>query len=397
MMSRGSAPADLPARSMVNPGEALARQVGSLMEASLGGGAGSMAPQWMSWSSLWRGGLLALSIVFVLSTQLLFQFGLYEVWSFSDILLGWLEHLADQLIVGGCIFAGAAAAVFIPVKSNAWKVVLLAVLITLGALVGEALLILRLSLPPSVSLAGVLLSRAARWLVVAGLACFFFVFQRQAAVAAARIHQSELQRIDLDRQMTEARLHSLRSQIEPHFLFNTLANVQQLYRTDPERGRKMLASFVAYLRAALPRMRQDETTLAHEVDLARTYLDVLQVRMGERLRVSFDIPDGLAGLAFPPFALSTLTENAIKHGLNPLPEGGAVEIAARIEKGQLKVSVADTGAGLRAGGGPGAGVANLRARLAALYGNAARLELDANAPRGIRATITVPIRTAQKV
>jgi len=352
--------------------------------------------QWISWSSLWRGGLLALSIAFVLSTQLLFQFGLYGVWPVSDILLGWLDYLGDQLIVGGCIFAGAAAAVLVPARSLVWKLMLLGTLIALGAFVGEALLTLRLSLPPSISLAGVVLSKVARWLVVAGLACLFFVFQRQAAEAAARTHQSELQRIELDRQMTEARLHSLRAQIEPHFLFNTLANIQQLYRTDPGRGRKMLASFVAYLRTALPQMRQDETTLAHEVDLARTYLDVLQVRMGERLKVSFDIPDELAPMAFPPLALSTLTENAIKHGLNPLPEGGSIEISARIEGGRLRVSVADTGAGLRASGGTGAGVANLRARLAALYGEAANLEVAANAPRGIRATIAVPVRPAPR-
>jgi LytS/YehU family sensor histidine kinase len=141
-------------------------------------------------------------------------------------------------------------------------------------------------------------------------------------------------------------------------------------------------------------MRHNETTLRHEVELARTYLDVLQVRMGERLKVSFDVPEELSELAFPPLALSTLTENAIKHGLNPLPEGGAIEITARIEGRHLKVGVADTGAGLRASGGTGAGVANLRARLAALYGEAAHLEFEANAPRGIRATIAVPVRTA---
>ena len=363
------------------------------MVESLGRGASSMAPQWISWSSLWRGGLLALSVVFVLSTQLLFQFGLYGVWSLTDILLGWLDHFADQLIVGASIFAAVAAAIFLPAKSNAWKHAMLVVSIALGALGGELLLLLRVPLPADTSAAAVLSSRVARWLVVAGLAYLYFVFRRQAAEAADKIHHSELQRIELDRQMTEAQLASLRAQIEPHFLFNTLANVQQLYRMDPGRGRKMLASFIAYLRSVLPQMRHDETALKHEVELARTYLDVLQVRMGGRLKVSFDVPEELAQLAFPPLALSTLTENAIKHGLNPLPEGGAIEISARIEGTQLKVSVADTGAGLRGSGGTGAGVANLRARLAVLYGNAANLALEANEPRGIRATIAVPVRT----
>jgi hypothetical protein len=240
--------------------------------------------------------------------------------------------------------------------------------------------------------AAVLFGKVARWEVVAGLAYLFFIFQRQAAAAAAQTHESELQRIQLDQQMIEARLQSLRAQIEPHFLFNTLANVRQLYRTEPERGRKMLASFIAYLRAALPQMRHDETTLKREVDLARAYLDVLQERMGTRLDVRLGIPKELAALAFPPLVLSTLTENAIKHGLNPLPEGGTIEITARAEGGRLKVSVADTGAGFQRNSGTGTGVANLRARLAALYGDSGNLVFEANVPRGIRATISVPVR-----
>jgi sensor histidine kinase YesM len=353
-----------------------------------------MAPQWISWSTLWRGGLLALSVVFVLSTQLLFQFAMYQDWPLADILAGWLEYFVEQLLVGGCIFALVAGAAFLPMRSRLRSHALLLLAIVLGALAGELLLVLRQQPSLDASAAAILASRIVRWLVVAGFAYLYFVFRRRAAQAAAKVHDSELQRVELDRQMTEARLLSLRAQIEPHFLFNTLANVQELYRTDPGRGRRMLASFVAYLRTALPQMRHDETTLAQEVDLARTYLDVLQVRMGERLKVRFDVPAEFAGLAFPPLALSTLTENAIKHGLNPLPEGGAIEIEARREGGRLKVGVADTGAGLRASGGPGAGIANLRARLAALYGGDGGLTLEANVPRGIRATITVPIRSA---
>jgi sensor histidine kinase YesM len=357
-------------------------------------GGGLTAQQLISWSWLWRGGLLALSVVFVLSTQLLFQFGLYEIWPLPDILRGWLDHFVDQLIVGACVFACIAVAVLVPARATTKKHLLLFTAIVLGALAGEAILMLRLPLSPGVSVVAVLFAKAARWLVVAALAYVFFVFQRQAAEAAAQVHESELQRVQLDQQMIEAQLQSLRAQIEPHFLFNTLANIQQLYRTEPERGRKMLANFIAYLRAALPQMRRNETTLKQEVDLARAYLEVLQVRMGERLKVDFDIPKDLAALAFPPLALSTLTENAIKHGLNPLPEGGAIEISARVENRQLKVGVADTGIGLQRSSGTGAGLANLRARLAALYGNAANLAVEANMPRGIRATIAVPVRTA---
>jgi sensor histidine kinase YesM len=357
---------------------------------------GPAASRRISWWFVLRGGLLALLIVFALSTQLLFQFGLYEIWPLPDILRGWLDHFVDQLIVGGCVFACIAVAVLVPAKSTTKKHLLLFTAISLGALAGEVILMVRLPPSPGVPVVAVLLAKAARWLVVAGLAYVFFVLQRQAAEAAARVHESELQRVQLDQQMTEAQLQSLRAQIEPHFLFNTLANVQQLYRTEPERGRKMLANFIAYLRAALPQMRHDETTLKQEVDLARAYLEVLQVRMGERLKIHFNIPKDLAALAFPPLALSTLTENAIKHGLNPLAEGGAIEISARVENRQLKVGVADTGVGLQRSSGSGAGLANLRARLAAMYGNAANLALEANVPRGIRATIAVPVRAGPR-
>lgn len=308
--------------------------------------------------------------------------------------MGWLDHFTDQLIVGACIFAAVALAGLVPVNSTLGRIGLLAASTALGAVVGEMAVMLRLPLASDTSAAAVLAAKAARWLVIAGLAYAFFMLQREGAEAAAQAHEKELQRIRLERQMSEARLQSLHAQIEPHFLFNTLANVQRLYRTEPERGRKMLSNFLAYLRAALPQMRNNETTLRQELELARAYLEVLRVRMGERLKVSFDVPSEYASLPFPPLALSTLTENAIKHGLNPLPEGGAIEISARIENRRLRVDVADTGAGLRSSSGTGAGLANLRARLAALYGEGAGLEFKANTPRGIRATIVVPVEAS---
>jgi sensor histidine kinase YesM len=341
-----------------------------------------------------RNGLIAVAIIFILSTQFLFQAALYDAWPLPDILSGWLAYFLDLLIVGGCIFAAVAAASSLRVGSGALKHLLLLSSIALGAFAGEALLLVRVPLSPEVSAAGMLFAKVARWVVFGGLAYAVHVYQRRVAQAASQAHESGLQRIQLERQTSEAHLQTLRAQIEPHFLFNTLANVQRLYHTEPGLGRKMLANFVAYLRAALPEMRRDETTLRQEVDLALAYLNVLQVRMGERLRFRLDVPGDLGALSFPPLALSTLAENAIKHGLNPLPEGGSIEIVARVADRQLKVVVADTGAGLRQASGSGAGLANLRARLAALYGEKARLDIEANAPRGIRATIAVPARTA---
>jgi sensor histidine kinase YesM len=349
-------------------------------------------PRWKAWSSLWRGGLLALGMVVALSTQLLFQFDLYENWPVSDILLGWLDHLLDQLTVGIFIFVAIVAMSIYPLQGVWRQRVWLLMAIVVGSLAGEMLLLKFNPLPEGVATISVLFTKVLRWLVIAGLAIIVFVFQRQGSVAESQAHVAEVHRMQIDRQLTEARLQSLRAQIEPHFLFNTLANVQQLYRTEPARGRKLLGHFVAYLRAVLPQMRQHETTLQMEVDLARAYLEVLQVRMGRRLQTRFDIPPELGSLLFPPLALSTLTENAIKHGLNPMPEGGIIEISARIENDRLHVCVADTGAGLRQNSGSGSGLANLRARLSALYKGAGHFEFAANQPRGIKATIVVPVR-----
>jgi two-component sensor histidine kinase len=343
------------------------------------------------WSTLWRGGLLAFGIVVALSTQLLFQLDLYESWSLADILLGWLDHLLDQLIVGASMFAAIALALAIAPRAPFAKHAVALAAIALGAVGGEALVMLRLPLPGDVSIIAVLFAKGARWMAIVVLAYAFFTFRRQAAQAEALAHESDLHRAQNELQTTQARLQSLRAYIEPHFLFNTLANVHELYRSEPDRGRAMLSNFIAYVRAALPRLRSAGTTLAQDVELAQAYLGVLQVRMGARLRVRIDVPDGLAALPFPPLALSTLTENAIKHGLNPMPEGGAIEISAQEAHGRLSVCVADTGAGLLRQSGNGSGLANLRARLAGLYGGKASLVLEANAPRGIRATISVPI------
>ena len=349
--------------------------------------------QRIPWTELLRAGLVAFCILLAFSTQLLFQLDLYGSWPLDAILLGWVEHFGDQLTVGACIFGALALASLAPMKTALGKHALMGVSIALGAIAGETLLALRVPPPAEVSVAALIATRTVRWMAIGALAYSFFLFRRQAEQAAEKAHDSGLQRIQIDLRMTQARVESLRAYIEPHFLFNTLANVRELYWTEPERGRAMLANFIAYVRAALPQMRRGEVTLHQDVELARAYLAVLQVRMGARLRVRFDVPDAVAAMTFPPLALSTLTENAIKHGLNPLPEGGAIEVTARSAGGRLTVCVADTGAGLRGSGGTGGGLANLRARLGALYGDAARLDLEANTPRGIRATISIPIRT----
>lgn len=226
---------------------------------------------------------------------------------------------------------------------------------------------------------------------VLGLIAYGLVgsIQRQAA-ARRRLGQQIAEESALSAAALEARLTVLQAQIEPHFLFNTLANVRRLCEVDPERGRRMLGSLLDYLRAALPAMRRSATGLAQEFELVRAYLSVLQHRMGERLRFNVQLSDRLADAPIPPLILPTLVENAIRHGLAPLPEGGTISVSAVREDGQVVVRVADDGAGFQGASGSGVGLANTRARLSALFGSAAGLSLQANRPRGVVAEVRLP-------
>jgi LytS/YehU family sensor histidine kinase len=205
-----------------------------------------------------------------------------------------------------------------------------------------------------------------------------------------------MQREALECELAEARLLVMQAQVEPHFLFNTLANVRRLFQTDPPAAQAMLAHLSRYLSAMLPRMRQTDSTLGHELTLALAYLSVQQIRLGPRLTVRTDVPESMLAMSFPPMMLVTLVENAIRHGLNPLPEGGEVRIHARTSDDKLRVAVTDTGAGLSESSGPGVGLANIRARLSTLYGGQARLLLAENPGRGVVATIELPAVAASR-
>jgi len=157
-----------------------------------------------------------------------------------------------------------------------------------------------------------------------------------------------------------------------------------------DRGRRMLDRLLDYLQAALPRVRQATTTLEEELELARAYLDIQQIRVGDRLAFAIEVPGEIAQLRFPPLMLLTLVENAIKHGIAPQTEGGTIVIRAHADANVLRIEVRDTGAGLRTAAGSGMGLANVRARLAALFGAGARLVIEPNIPSGVVAAIEIP-------
>jgi sensor histidine kinase YesM len=232
------------------------------------------------------------------------------------------------------------------------------------------------------------------WLLLGGVAYGLLHAARAERLARQQLLATARQHEALQAQQLEAQLSALNAQIEPHFLFNTLANVKRLYETAPERGRDMLVSLIAYLRAALPSMRRSESTLGQELELVRSYLTILQMRMGERLDFEIEAEPALLDARLPPMVLPTLVENAIKHGLSPLPEGGRISISAHQRNNELALEVRDNGQGFAASGGSGVGLANTRARLAALFGGRAALELEAAEPRGVVARVRLPLAGA---
>lgn len=214
--------------------------------------------------------------------------------------------------------------------------------------------------------------------------------ERTASEATQRAETEQLERTVL-----EARMEALQAQIEPHFLFNTLASIDQLILTDPPRASRMQQSLIRYLRSAMPQMREgSRPTLGQQVDLCSAFLEIMAVRMEGRLKSIVIVPEGLKSAVFPSMMLQTLVENAIKHGLEPKPEGGLLEIGAEIADGQLAVHVLDTGIGFMPKAEAGVGLANVRERLKALYNGRAELIISVPPAGGTCATIKVPYEVA---
>jgi len=219
------------------------------------------------------------------------------------------------------------------------------------------------------------------------------IFSWRERVARAQTEAAhERVRVErIEREAVLANLRALQAQIEPHFLFNTLANVTSLIDRDPGQAKHMLESFIRFLRASLATTREESTTLGAEAELIAAYLAVLKVRMGSRLRYAVDIAPDLAGYRLPPMLLQPIVENAIRHGLEPKVEGGEVRLAARRENGAVEIDVVDTGVGFGATTrSDGVGLTNLRARLQGLYGPRASLAVADNAPAGARVRMRLP-------
>jgi signal transduction histidine kinase len=224
-----------------------------------------------------------------------------------------------------------------------------------------------------------------------GMALPTFFGEKRYLLEQARQRQLDELRLQVSR--ADMQLMVLQAQIEPHFLFNTLASLRSFIHDDTSKAVTMVDALVEHLRATIPQMREGRgtSTLAQQLAICRSYLEVMKLRMSGRLEYTIEVPAILHDAQFPPLMLLTLVENAIKHGLNPSPDGGLIRIVARDEGGQMTLSVADTGVGFTPGSGAGTGLSNLRARLAAQFGERGSLALENNALGGVTATIALPL------
>jgi two-component sensor histidine kinase len=287
---------------------------------------------------------------------LLLAFGLFERWPVH--LPSWLARWALQ-VVGVAIavpFAVAAAYMLTtlgdasPWWHNKDRVSGFSSMVFLGLLLGP-------------------------WISVAAL------FRQIRGEAQKQALSFELERSEFERKALDARLRLLQAQVEPHFLFNTLANVRELVDAGSPQASSVLASLIAYLRAAVPRLHESATTLGQELELVRAYLEVMHMQADDAARVLF----------CPPMTLLTLVENAVRHGIDPSEEGGRIEVRVRLQDGRCRADVIDTGVGLgRTADGLGTGLTNLRERLQLAFGGDAKLNVVAIEPHGVRAELDFP-------
>ena len=227
----------------------------------------------------------------------------------------------------------------------------------------------------------------APWVALGALVRQKEAFAREQALAF------DLERSEFERQAIDARLHLLQAQVAPHFLFNTLANVQALVDAGSPQAAAVLRSLVAYLRAAVPRINEPVTTIGQELQLVQAYLELMHMRMPDRLRFTVNAEPSTLSLRCPPMTILTLVENSVRHGIDPSEVGGTIEIRVERRQDRCLVSVIDSGVGLRlATRGLGTGLATLRERLKLVFGDEAELRVTAQPSQGVRADLELPAR-----
>jgi signal transduction histidine kinase len=311
--------------------------------------------------------IIVIARVMIVGMACLTAFGLFERW--PKRLPRWLPRAALQL---------AGIAIIVPFAA------LLAYWATTGGHPNLGHDHKRLTGYSTLTFTGVLF---APWIAVGAM------LKQRDAFARDQALKFELERSELERRALDARLRLLQAQVEPHFLFNTLANVQELVDAGSPQASSVLKSLIAYLRAAVSRMHEPTTTLGQELQLVRAYLELMQMRMPDRLQFALQIDAAAAELRCPPMTLLTLVENAVRHGIDPSEEGGRIDVDVRVHEGRCLVRVKDTGVGLQpTSRGLGTGLSTLRERLQLAFGNHAHLHLSEVQPHGVCADLDFPAR-----
>ncbi len=318
---------------------------------------------------------------------------LLRLWAVSPF----VELVAETLLFGmGVLFAPTLAGVWRQKFLSRRSAQLLAII--LGAVLAPLTMkLLSANGEPSLFFDSVPMVRGYVMLTMGGaivgtLFALGALYRDRDAQARAEALQFALERETLERQAANARLQLMTAQIEPHFLLNTLANVQELLESGSPQAAPMFRSLIAYLRAAVPQLQREAATLGDEEQLLRSYFDLMLMRMADRLTVTMEIDPALRTLRFPPMALLTLAENAIKHGIDPACEGGTISVGARrLDADTVHVWVADTGVGMAHSAGIGTGLSNLQARLQAFFNAGASLQLNEQSPHGLRADLRLKV------
>ncbi|HKI02806.1 MAG TPA: histidine kinase [Thermoanaerobaculia bacterium] len=291
-------------------------------------------------------------------------FALFEVW--PRRLPRWIQRWALQVVAVGVSMPATIIAMYLPVTPE-------------GA-------------PPFLEHNDWMLLTFAAVLVAPWTALVAIVRQKEAFARHQKLAFA-LERSELERQALDARLHLLRAQVAPHFLFNTLANVQALVDTGSAQASTLLRSLIEYLRAAVPQLHEPATTIERELRLVRPYLELMQMRMPDRLQYAMNVDASALEVRCPPTTLLTLVENAVRHGIDPSEEGGRIDIDIERRGERCVVRVTDTGAGLHpSANGLGTGLTTLRERLQLIFGDAAHLRLISGAPRGVAVEVNMPAR-----
>lgn len=307
----------------------------------------------------------------VVGSAALLAFGIFEQWPAR--LPRWLARWALQVL---------AVAIVVPVT-------VFAQYLALGSGDGRPFWTnaMRLNGFAILTLTGLLV---APWVAVAAL------FRQRDESLRSQAMAFALERGELERSALDSRLRLLQAQVQPHFLFNTLANVRELVVSGSPQAATLLDSLIAYLRAAVPRLNEPATTVEQELKLVRAYLELMYMRMPDRLQFEVQADAAAMGLRCPPTTLLTLVENAVRHGIDPGEEGGRIEVRVRVQDGRCRAEVVDTGVGLQgAAEGLGTGLATLRERLQLVFGTDAQLRLRPQEPHGVRAEVDFPALASQ--